>query len=1084
MNTSNYYQIGGSLNYKDRTYVERKADQDLFDMLNSSAYCFVLNSRQMGKSSLRVRTNKKLVSQGVKCAFIDLTLIGTHITLEKWYKTLAYNLLYSLDLDGEIDLSSWWKQYDYLTEVQHLIKLIESVLFTQISSKIVIFIDEIDTLLKLDFKDDFFAFIRGCYNMRSQDPEYERLTFCLLGVANPTDLIQDKERTPFNIGHSIELTGFTFAEAKNALIPGLQDNFDNPETVLQEVLYWSGGQPFLTQKICSLIIQHSSNLSVNVPEIIEEYIIKNWPSQDEPEHLKTISDRLLSNDNKTIELLSLYQQILTQTENPILADYSQIQTDLRLSGLVVQKNNVLQVYNPIYQAIFNQDWIQDKLNNIRPYSESLNQWVNSQYNSVYLLKETALTTAKQWTIDKQLSQEDYQFLAASQTAEDHQKNEQLLLANNQAKKMIKIGGLTLILTSVFSIILAITAGIYTDKQIKLFKKTMEIEKTGLNTLQQFQSGQTGQIDSLISAIKGTQELKELVNNEQNLANYPTTIPLATLLNILTKINQKNEFFSEKEEFNTVSFSPDGQIIVSGSNQGKIKFWLKDGTLIKTIDNQGEINSIKFSSDGKIIASGNNKGEIKLWQKDGTLIKTLNHKGIIHSINFSSDNLMIVSGSEDGTIKLWQKDGTLIKTINEHQGTVYSVNFSPDNQMIVSGSNDNTIKLWTKDGKFIRNIATGKNPFYAVNFSSDSQKIVSGSYDKTVQIWDINGQLLTTLYGHNDIVKTVSFSPDNQIIFSGSQDKTIKIWQKDGTLINTLNGHKESVLSMNVSKDGKMIVSGSKDHTIKIWQMPDYKDKTWISSANFSPDGKTIIYSGFDNQIKIIKPDGLPIKNIPVKGIVINVIFSPDQKTIVFKDRVDVVKLWQNNKIMEIIPKNDIIGINFTPDSQLLTGSEKGEIQLWDLKGKLIKTMNYNVGESKQISFSSDGKKIASSNKDGQIEIWDIEGRLITTLIDHNNQVTSVSFNPDHQIIASGDSNGKINIWRTNGELIFGINTGTTINSLNFSPDGKKLIIGTNDGRLITWNFNPDELINSGCKWLEEYIKTHPQLVTICPQNQK
>ncbi|HEY9700966.1 MAG TPA: WD40 repeat domain-containing protein, partial [Allocoleopsis sp.] len=823
--------------------------------------------------------------------------------------------------------------------------------------------------------------------------------------------------------------------------------------------------------------------SVNVPEIIEEYIIKNWPSQDEPEHLKTISDRLLSNDHKTIELLSLYQQILTHTENPILADYSQIQTDLRLSGLVVQKNNILQVYNPIYQTIFNQHWIQDKLNNIRPYSAALNQWVNSQYNPVYLLPETELTSAKQWTIDKQLSKQDYQFLADSQTAADHKKNEQLLQANNQAKKMIKIGGFTLISTSILSILLAITAGIYTNQQIKLFEKTLEIEKTGLNTLQQFQSNQ---IDSLISAIKGTEELKKLVNKEQNLANYPTTTPLVTLLNILTKIHQKNEIFSEKEEFNTVSFSPDDQIIVSGSNQGKIKLWQKDGTLIKTIDNQGQIYAITFSSDGKIIISGNDQGEIKLWQKDGTLIKTINDQGKIYAITFSSDGKIIASGNNQGEIKLWQKNGTLIKTINGHQGTVYSINFSPNNQMIVSGSNDNTIKLWTKDGKLIRNITQGKSSFYAVNFSSDSQNIVSGSYDQTVQVWDINGQLQTTLYGHNDIVNTVSFSPDNQMIISGSKDKTIKLWQKDGTLINTLNGHKESVLNMNVSKDGKMIVSGSQDQTIKIWQMPDYQDKIWISSVNFSPDGKTIIYSGGgDTNMKIINTDGLLIKNIPVKNDITNINFSPDQKTIVFKDqRKYVVKLWQNNKIIEIIPKNDIIGMNFTPDGQLLTGSKKGEIQLWNLQGKLIKTMNYNLGESQQISFSKDGKKIASSNKDGQIEIWDIEGRLMTTLIDHNNIVTTVSFNPDNQIIASGDSNGKINIWRPNGQLIFSINTGTKINSLNFSPDGQKLIIGTNDGRLITWNLTPDELIKTGCQWLEEYIKNHPQLMTICPQNQK
>ncbi|MEQ9629067.1 MAG: AAA-like domain-containing protein, partial [Roseitalea porphyridii] len=115
--------------------------------------------------------------------------------------------------------------------------------------------DEIDSILKIKFKDDFFAFIRACYNQRVDNPDYQRLTFCLLGVATPSDLIADKQRTPFNIGQAIELTGFTFAEAKSALIKGLQNYVENAEAVLAEVLDWTGGQPFLTQKLCSLIVQ-------------------------------------------------------------------------------------------------------------------------------------------------------------------------------------------------------------------------------------------------------------------------------------------------------------------------------------------------------------------------------------------------------------------------------------------------------------------------------------------------------------------------------------------------------------------------------------------------------------------------------------------------------------------------------------------------------------------------------------------------------------------------------------------------------------------------------------------------------------
>ncbi|MHC5722130.1 MAG: AAA-like domain-containing protein, partial [Nostoc sp.] len=91
----------------------------------------------------------------------------------------------------------------------------ETVLLKTITEKIVIFIDEIDSVLSLSFNlDDFFAVIRDCYNRRASDSDYNRLTFALIGVSTPSDLIQDKRRTPFNIGRAIDLTGFRLDEAE------------------------------------------------------------------------------------------------------------------------------------------------------------------------------------------------------------------------------------------------------------------------------------------------------------------------------------------------------------------------------------------------------------------------------------------------------------------------------------------------------------------------------------------------------------------------------------------------------------------------------------------------------------------------------------------------------------------------------------------------------------------------------------------------------------------------------------------------------------------------------------------------------
>jgi hypothetical protein len=105
----------------------------------------------------------------------------------------------------------------------------------------VIFVDEIDSVLSLNFNiDDFFAVIRDCYNQRASKPDYRRLTFARIGVATPSDLIQDKRRTPFNIGRAIELTGFELQEAR-PLAFGLAQKVSNSQEVLKEILAWTGG---------------------------------------------------------------------------------------------------------------------------------------------------------------------------------------------------------------------------------------------------------------------------------------------------------------------------------------------------------------------------------------------------------------------------------------------------------------------------------------------------------------------------------------------------------------------------------------------------------------------------------------------------------------------------------------------------------------------------------------------------------------------------------------------------------------------------------------------------------------------------
>ena len=373
------YQIGGCLPPDAPTYVVRHADFDLYNALKKGEFSYVLNSRQMGKSSLRVRTLQRLQDEGVACAGIDLSAIVTaNITPDQWYAGVIYSIISSLELDNTFTLDHldhWWTERSLLSSVQRFSQFIEEVLLKLIPHNIVIFFDEIDSLIQLNFRQEFFLAIQACYNKRAHIRDYKRLTFALLGVATPSDLIRGNNCTCFNIGRAIELCGFEWHEAQS-LVRGLEGKVKNPQGVLKEVLEWTGGQPFLTQKLCKLILQDSDIKSQNLGEflhipkaqnqklqasitewvgqLVHRHWIENWEATDEPEHLRTIRDRLLSSEQRD-RLLRLYQQIWQREEVP--AHDTPEEMELRLSGLVVKQQGKLRVYNRLYRDVFNSDWI-------------------------------------------------------------------------------------------------------------------------------------------------------------------------------------------------------------------------------------------------------------------------------------------------------------------------------------------------------------------------------------------------------------------------------------------------------------------------------------------------------------------------------------------------------------------------------------------------------------------------------------------------------------------------------------------------------------------------------------------------------
>jgi WD40 repeat protein len=1016
-----------------------------------SNFCYVLTSRQMGKSSLMVRTAARLREDGVHVAVLDLTSIGQNLNAEQWYDGLLARLGQQFQLEDELEEA--WLANTRLSPLLRWMKAVETIVLPQRAGRIIIFVDEIDAVRSLPFStDEFFAAIRELYNRRTEDAELERLTFCLLGVASPSDLIRDTRTTPFNIGQRIELNDFSDDEAV-PLANGLGRDERTAKKLLNRILYWTGGHPYLTQRLCQATAADASvNDAAGIARLCEELFFTTR-ARARDDNLLFVRERLLKSEADRAALLDLYKKLRDDKRvkddetNPLISV-------LRLSGITRVVEGLLYVRNRIYYRVFDREWVLANL----PDAEVLRQ--RAAYRRGVL--RTATIAAVMLAVVSGLAMLAYWQRNRAVESEEAKRKLLYVAQMNTAGQDWASGSMARLRE-----LLNVNLPTQGQKDLRGFEWFYLWRCANTESL----TVKTPQIFSLALSPDG----KRLAagDDEGHVTLWDTTT--WELLRTLK---------GHKGTVITVAFSPDGKTVASGCFDTTFKLWdAETGQELSTVSPNAEtIYSIEFSPNGERLATFTGSNAVKIWD-----IKTLKevwstpgrNSLTVPLVSFSPDGKRIVAG-EDYKARLFDAaTGKELREIQMPDG-VSAAKYSLDGKTLVIQAG-NTIKITDPEtGSERRTIKVEndeKGYFVSIALSPDGKLLASSGSDNAIRVWEVDtGRELQVFKGHeNHSILPLVFSRDGKKVISGSPDSTIRVWALS-TGVNTerVSLHAAGIGGIAVSPDSKMIASLGKDGKVIVSNTStgemilsiDDRRPDYSYSIVFTPDNKRLVYINQRNTVKIVDLNSAQvIRSLDIKAVSSQMSYpwaiSQDASKVVAVAEMDTCEIWeiQSGQKLTTIKGTYFVFCNFSPDGKTLaTSFLDGTVKLWDVAtGKELATLN-GLRLPRALVFSPNGKVLATSGISGEIKLWDVETRKERFLLKgHTATPDALAFSFDGKRLASGGGDPTIRLWDVEAgqQMITLSGHSKFVSGLAFPPDGSFLASGSEDKTIRFWRAATD-----------------------------
>ncbi len=1061
------YTVGGTVQANERgLYIPRQADAELLALCRDATFAYVLTPRQLGKSSLMIRTAEQLIEQGVQCVIIDISgNLGVNLTAEQWYQGLLNEIANQLILDT--DVNQWWQTHNHLGVTQRLNLFFQNVLLIEVAAPVVIFVDEIDTTLSLDFTDDFYATIRYFHVARATNTEFRRLSFVLIGVATPGDLIRDPKRTPFNIGQRVDLTDFTFEEAQ-PLAAGLGLPIETGQNVLRWVLKWTGGHPYLSQRLCRILADRNQVdwSEVEVDRVVGSTFLGNASEQDN--NLQFVRDMLTKRAPDIISVLSIYQQVWRDRHSVIDEEQSLVKSHLKLSGVVKREGKTLKIRNAIYRQVFNNTWIGNHL--------PVNWTKRLQRAAVVLIglilfSSVPLAGFGWW---KAQEAEQQKAIAEQNAKKAHQQRqiaeEQRLIAEQQRKNA--------------------------EAAQKLAQKRQQEAEAAKKKAEVAQQQEAQQRQIAVDARKTAEERRQQAETAQ--------IAEAKQRQIAVDARKTAEERRQQAETAQIAEAKQRQIAVDARKTAEQRRQQAETAQIaEAKQRQIAVDARKTAEERRQQAETAQKAEAKQRQiaDKAKLVQTLAGQALAlrdvfpqRSLLFAVESLKTdaVESLKTGKdiFRRTEAGGLLRRLLGEiggtpligHEKPVVTVAFSSKGNWLATGSKDGTVRLWDKlnpdKPAIILQGSIGEVKTVAI--SPDGKWLGAIGKNTKIQLWNLTAPNFATkpliLEGHAnskdqispDAINALSFSPDSKWLATAGGDTTIRLWdlttQVPASRHILLQGHNASIGYIVFSPSGRWLATGGAytnetDIDVRLWDM-----------AAISSSAKPIIlkakkYSDEDN----------------IRGLA----FSPDEKRLAagISYSVQVWDLKSKNLAdtsSVIIGRHDqwITAIAFSLDSRwLATGSIDANVKLWDmqsLKPSQTKSSTCQTDEDypvcrvvlgghkatvDAVKFSPNGKWLATASRDGTAKLWDINDLSVPPVVlqGHEGWVNTITFDADGQWLATASEDTQARLWKVanvlNDPIVLpGIKDKDRVSAVAISPDGKWIASASRRNKIIRlWN---------------------------------